>query len=85
MMPTRFDLNQEQALPLYYGIHIWNPNARSTMVWLIRILLTLPAALGARLVGYDLLDFGFVGTAVVFVIIIGFAVWATERTIRHDP
>lgn len=55
------------------------------MLWLIRILLTLPAALAARFLGYDVLDFGFVGTAVVFVIIIGFAIWATERTIRHDP
>jgi hypothetical protein len=55
------------------------------MLWLVRILLTLPAALGARLVGHDLLDLGFVGTAVVFIIIIGFAIWATERTIRHDP
>ena len=55
------------------------------MLWIIRILLTLPAMLGAWLVGHDLLDFGFVGSAVVFVFIIGFAIWATERTIRHDP
>lgn len=55
------------------------------MLWIIRILLTLPAMIAARLLGHDVLDFGFVGTAVVFVIIIGFAVWATERTIRHDP
>ena len=55
------------------------------MLWLIRILLTLLAALGARLVGHDLLDLGFVGTAAVFIIIIGFAIWATGRTIRHDP
>ena len=56
-----------------------------TMFWIIRILLTLPAALAARLVGHDLLDFGFLGTTVAFVIIIGFAIWATERTIRHNP
>jgi hypothetical protein len=55
------------------------------MLWIIRILLSLAAMLGARLVGHDLLDFGFVGTAVVFIFIIGFAIWATERTIRHDP
>ena len=52
------------------------------MLWIIRILLTLPAMLVAWLVGHDLLDFGFVGSAVVFVFIIGFAIWATERTIR---
>jgi hypothetical protein len=55
------------------------------MLWMIRILLTLPAMLVAWLVGHDLLDFGFVGSAVAFVFIIGFAIWATERTIRHDP
>jgi hypothetical protein len=55
------------------------------MLWIIRILLALPAMIAARLVGHDVLDFGFVGTAIVFVIIIGFAVWATDRTIRHDP
>jgi hypothetical protein len=55
------------------------------MLWIIRILLALPAALAARLVGHDMLDLGFVGTAAVFVIIIGFAIWATGRTIRHDP
>jgi hypothetical protein len=55
------------------------------MLWIIRILLSLAAMLGARLVGHDLLDFGFVGTAVVFIFIIGFAIWATDRTIRHDP
>ena len=55
------------------------------MLWIIRILLTLPAMLGAWLVGHDLLDFGLLGTTVAFVIIIGFAIWATERTIRHDP
>ena len=55
------------------------------MLWIIRILLTLPAAIAARLVGRDLLDFGFLGTAAIFAIIIGFAIWATGRTIRHDP
>ena len=53
------------------------------MLWITRILLTLLAALAARLVGHDMLDLGFVGTAAVFVI--GFAIWATGRTIRHDP
>ena len=55
------------------------------MLWIIRILLTLPALIAAFFLGHDVLDFGVVGTAVVFVIIIGFAVWATGRTIRHDP
>jgi len=45
------------------------------MLWIIRILLTLPAAFA----GHDVLDLGFAGTAAVFVIIIGFAIWATGR------
>ena len=59
--------------------------AGQPMLWIIRILLTLPAIIAARLLGHDVLDFGFVGTGIAFVIIIGFAVWATERTIQHDP
>jgi hypothetical protein len=55
------------------------------MLWIIRILLILPAAFVARLVGHDVLDLGLAGTAAVFVIIIGFAIWATGRTISHDP
>ena len=54
------------------------------MLWILRVLLTWPAMLGARVIGHDLLDIGFVGTP-VFVFIIGFAIWATERTIRHNP
>jgi len=55
------------------------------MLWIIRILLAVPAMIGARFIGHDLLDFGIVGTAVVFVVIIGFAVLATGWTIRRDP
>ena len=55
------------------------------MLWIIRILLTLPAAFAAHVLGHDVLDLGFAGTAAVFVIIIGFAIWATGRTNRHDP
>ena len=58
---------------------------RRSMLRIIRILLILPAAFAARLVGHDVLDLGFAGTAAVFVIIIGFAIWATGRTISHDP
>ena len=47
-------------------------------------MLTLPAVIAAKVVAHDLLDFGFVGTFVVFLVIIGFAVLATGWTIRHD-
>jgi len=81
---VQLDLNQEFLRQVDYG----NKNILNRflpMLWIVRILLTLSAALAARFLGHDVLDFGFGGTAVVFVIIIGFAVWATERTIRHDP
>jgi hypothetical protein len=55
-----------------------------SLLWIIRLLLTLPALVAAKVVAYDLFDFGFVGTSVVFLVIIGFAVLATGWTIRHD-
>ena len=55
-----------------------------SLLWIIRLLLALPALVAAKLVAYDLFDFGFVGTSVVFLVIIGFAVLATGWTIRHD-
>jgi hypothetical protein len=55
-----------------------------SLLWIIRLLLTLPALIAAKVVAYDLFDFGFVGTSVVFLVIIGFAVLATGWTIRHD-
>jgi hypothetical protein len=53
-------------------------------LWIVRLLLTLPALVAAKVVAHDFLDFGFVGTSVVFLVIIGFAVLATGWTIRHD-
>jgi hypothetical protein len=55
-----------------------------SLLWIIRLLLTLPALIAAKVVAHDLLDYGFVGTFVVFLVIIGFAVLATGWTIRHD-
>jgi hypothetical protein len=55
-----------------------------SLLWIIRLLLTLPALIAAKVVAHDLFDFGFVGTSLVFLVIIGFAVLATGWTIRHD-
>jgi hypothetical protein len=40
--------------------------------------------IAARFVGDDFLDLGAIGTVVVIILIIGFAVLATSWTIRHD-
>ena len=60
------------------------PLIAMSLLWIIRLLLTLPALVAAKVVAQDLLDFGFVGTFVVFLVIVGFAVLATGWTIRHD-
>ena len=52
------------------------------MMWILRILLTLPALIATGL-AYDRL--GPVVTLIGVILIIGFAVVATGWTIRRDP
>jgi hypothetical protein len=77
------DLPQRFALLTLYRAVV--PNRWSAMVlWIIRVLLAFSAMIAARFVGDDFLDLGAIGTVVVIILIIGFAVLATSWTIRHD-
>ena len=52
------------------------------MLWILRLILTLPALIAAGLAREAL---GPVLTVLSMIVIIGFAVIATGWTIRHDP